>query len=65
MTVLKFVGAAAGIIALGIGAIWIFNSLWVGVGLGAAIAVVVGGLLWFAWRKDKQARESRAGLERV
>jgi hypothetical protein len=27
--------------------------------------IVVGGLLYVAWREDRKARESRAGLERI
>ena len=35
------------------------------IGLGAAIMIVVGGLLFFAWRQDQKAKASRAGLERI
>ena len=43
----------------------IFDAIWVRVGLGAALVIVVGGLLFFAWRQDQKAKESRAGLERI
>jgi hypothetical protein len=56
---------AIGFLAAGIIAILIFEGIWFRVGIGAAIAVVVGGLLFFAWRVDRKARESREGLERI
>jgi hypothetical protein len=62
---LKLALIAAGLFLLGVAGIWVFGALWARVGLGAAIVVVCGGLLWYAWRVDKKARESRAGLERI
>ena len=43
----------------------LFGALWARIGIGAALVIVVGGLLFFAWRQDQKARESRAGLERI
>jgi hypothetical protein len=59
--------AAAGILflAAGIALIVIFNALWFRIGLGTALAVVVGALLYYAWRVDRKAKEARAGLENV
>lgn len=59
----KFVGVAIAIFAAGIIAILIFSALWFRIGLGAAIVVLVGGLLLFAWRTDRKDKEARAELE--
>ena len=61
----KMVGAAALFLIVGFAAIVIFKDLWLRVGLGAAIAVVCGGLLLVAWRVDKKEKNARAGLENV
>lgn len=59
--------AAIGLVFViaGVLGIAIFGALWARIGIGAAIVIVVGGLLYFAWRQDQKARESRAGLERI
>ena len=59
--------AAAGILlmAAGIVAIVIFSDIWARVGLGAALVVVCGGLLFFAWRVDRKDREARAGIDEL
>ena len=59
--------AALGIVFVIVGVIGIafFGALWARIGIGAALVIVVGGLLYFAWRQDQKARESRAGLERI
>jgi len=62
---LKFAGIAIGCLLLGVLGLLIFDAIWVRVGLGAAVVIVVGGLLYFAWRQDQKAKESRAGLERI
>jgi Flp pilus assembly protein TadB len=62
---LKLACVAAGLFLAGIAGIVVFSGLWFRIGLGAAIVVVVGGLLLFAWRKDRKDRELRAGLERI
>ena len=43
--------------------ILIFDAIWFRVGLGAAIVVVCGGLLLFAWMTDRKDRAARAGYE--
>lgn len=35
------------------------------IGLGAAIVIVCGGLLLFAWNTDRKDREARAGLDEL
>jgi hypothetical protein len=62
---LKFAGIAIGCLLIGVLGLLIFDAIWVRVGLGAAVVIVVGGLLYFAWRQDQKAKESRAGLERI
>ena len=62
---LKLAGAAIVILALGILGIVVFTGIWTRVGFVAAIVVVFGGLLVFAWRQDRKAKQARAGLERV
>ena len=62
---LKLAGAAIVILALGILGIVVFTGIWTRVGFVAAMVVVFGGLLAFAWQKDRKAKESRAGLERI
>ena len=61
----KLVSAAIAVLLLGVLAIVFFGALWARIGLGVAIVVVVGGLLFLVWRSDRKARESRAGLERI
>ena len=62
---LKFAGIGIVFLLVGVLGIVIFDAIWMRIGLGAAIVIVVGGLLFFAWRQDQKARESRAGLERI
>jgi Flp pilus assembly protein TadB len=62
---LKLAGVGILILLLGILGIWLFSAIWLRIGLGAAIVVVVGGLLLFAWRQDQKAKRAREGLERV
>ena len=61
----KLAGAAAAFLLIGVAAILIFGAIWFRVGIGAAIIIVVGPLLFYAWRSDKKAREARAGLDRI
>jgi hypothetical protein len=61
----KTAGALIAIILLGGLAIVIFDRLWYRIGLGAAIVVVFGGLLFFAWWTDRKDRAARAGLEEI
>jgi asparagine N-glycosylation enzyme membrane subunit Stt3 len=61
----KTVGALAAVILLGGLGIVLFDRIWYQVGLGAAIAVVCGALLAFAWWTDRKDRAARAGLEDI
>ena len=63
--VLKLAGAAILLLLLGVLGIVIFDRVWMRVGLGAAIVVVCGGLLLFAWITDRKDREARAGLDEL
>ncbi len=62
---LKLAAAAIVFMLAGVAVLWIFGGIWTRVGFGAALLIVVGGFLFFAWRTDKKARESRAGLDRI
>ena len=62
---LKFAVIGLAFLLIGVLGIVIFDAIWMRIGLGAAVVIVVGGLLFFAWRQDQKARESRAGLERI
>ena len=62
---LKFAGIGILVLLAGILGLVIFDALWLRMGLGAAVIIVVGGLLFFAWRQDQKAKASRAGLERI
>jgi hypothetical protein len=59
--------AAAGILLLtaGVIAIIIFSNIWARVGIGAALIIVCGGLLLFAWNVDRKDREARAGIDEL
>ncbi len=63
--VFKIGAAAIGILLLGVLGIVIFDRIWIQVGLGAAILVVCGGLLLFAWMVDRRDRAARAGLDDI
>ncbi len=60
---LKLGGAAVAILILGVIGILIFDAIWMRTGLGAAIVVVCGGLLVFAWMTDRKDKAKRAGLD--
>ena len=62
---LKLGGAAIAFLLLGVLGIIIFEGIWMRVGLGAAIVVVCGGLLLFAWRTDRKDKAARAGLDEL
>lgn len=61
----KYAGAAIAVLLLGVLGIIIFDRIWYQVGLGAAIVVVCGGLLFFAWWTDRKDQATRAGLEDI
>jgi hypothetical protein len=62
---LKLAAAMIGILILGFIAIWIFGDIWYRVGIGAALVVVVGGLLLGAWYIDRRDREARADIDEL
>jgi hypothetical protein len=61
----KTAGACIALLLLGVLGILIFEGIWYQIGLGAAIVVVCGGLLFFAWMTDRKDRAARAGLEDI
>lgn len=61
----KYAGAMIAVLLLGVLGIVIFDRIWYQVGLGAAIVVVCGGLLFFAWWTDRKDQAARAGLEDI
>jgi Flp pilus assembly protein TadB len=63
--VLKLGAAAALLLAAGVFGIVIFGNIWARVGIGAALVVVVGGLLLWAWNVDRKDREARAGVDEL
>jgi Flp pilus assembly protein TadB len=62
---LKLAGAATAILFLGVLGIVIFGNIWARVGVGAAIVVVCGGLLLFAWNVDRKDKAKRAGIDEL
>jgi len=60
---LKLAGVAILLLLAGVLAIAIFGNIWAQVGIGAAIVVVCGGLLLFAWNVDRKDKAKRQGLE--
>jgi drug/metabolite transporter (DMT)-like permease len=62
---LKLGGAAILILIVGMLGMIIFGDIWSRVGIGAAVVVVFGGLLFFAWRTDKKDKERRAAIDEL
>jgi hypothetical protein len=62
---LKFAGIGILVLLAGILGLVIFDALWLRMGLGVAMVIFFGGILLWAWRQDKKAKASRAGLERI
>ena len=60
---LKLAGVAILLLLAGVLAIAIFGNIWAQVGIGAAIVIVCGGLLLFAWNIDRRDRAKREDLE--
>jgi Flp pilus assembly protein TadB len=63
--VLKLGGAAILLLFAGVIAFVIFGNIWARVGIGAAIVIIGGGLLLFAWNVDRKEREKRAGVDEL
>jgi len=62
---LKLGGAAIGLLLLGVLGIVLFDAVWARIGLGAALIVVFGGILLFAWNVDRKDKAKRAGLDEL
>lgn len=62
---LKFAGIGIAFLLIGVLGLVIFDAIWVRAGLGVAMVIFFGGILLWAWRQDKKAKASRAGLERI
>ena len=62
---LKLGGAAIIVLLLGVLGILLFDAVWARVGLGAALVVVFGGILLFAWNVDRKDKAKRAGLDEL
>jgi hypothetical protein len=63
--VLKLGGAAIAILFAGVIAFILFGNIWARVGIGAAVVIIGGGLLLFAWNVDRKEREKRAGVDEL
>lgn len=63
--VFRLAGAAIVLLVAGVVAIVVFGNIWARVGIGAAIVVVCGGLLLFAWNVDRKDRAKRAGIDEL
>jgi Flp pilus assembly protein TadB len=62
---LKLGGVAIAILVIGVLGIAIFGNIWARVGFGAAIVVVFGGLLVFAWSVDRKGKKAREGIDEL
>jgi Flp pilus assembly protein TadB len=61
----KLALVAIGLLVAGIVAIVLFEGIWARVGLGAAIIVVMGGLLLIAWYVDRKDKAARADIDEL
>jgi hypothetical protein len=62
---LKLGAAAVLFLFLGVLGIVIFSSIWARIGFGAAIVVLGGGLLLYAWNFDRKEKEKRGGVDEL
>jgi hypothetical protein len=62
---LKLAGAAIAFLLLGALILVLFDSIWLNVGLGAALILVFGGLVFLAWRIDRKDKAKRAALDEL
>ena len=56
----KMAAIAIGIVAAGLVAILIFGNIWARSGIGAAVVVLVGVLLFLGWNTDRRDAARRA-----
>jgi Flp pilus assembly protein TadB len=61
--VLKVSAIVIGIVAAGLVGWLIFSGVWARVGIGAAVVVLVGGLLFFAWNFDRREKAKQDALD--
>ena len=54
-----------GVLLLGVLAIVLFDAVWARVGLVAALILVFGAILAFAWNVDRKDKAKRAGLDEL
>jgi Flp pilus assembly protein TadB len=62
---LKLAGVAIAILLVGVLALLIFDAIWFRIGLGAALVLVFGGILFLAWNTDRKDKAKRAGLDEL
>ena len=62
---LKLGGAAIIVLLLGVLGILLFDAIWARIGLVAALVVVFGGIVLFAWNVDRKDKAKRAWLDEL
>ena len=62
---LKLGGAAIAFFLLGVLGIVIFGNIWARIGIGAALLLVGGGLLLYAWNFDRKEKAKRGGVDEL
>ena len=61
----KLAGAAIAFLFIGVLVILIFDRIWFRIGMGTALVVVFGGLLFVAWYLDRKEKAKRAGIDEL